>query len=231
MIINWKKIEEHFPVLLLCLYLGEMLILAISPYDRPTWWAENLPVMMVVIILVITYRYFRFSNRSYFLMALFLMYHTIGGHFTFEHTPFIWGNKLLAAVDGHFLFPEGRNNFDRLGHFLVGVFALPIAEFFYRRRLVVKWWAALLVGVLAIGFWAALYEIIEMIYALQSGGEAGQLFLGAQGDIWDAQKDMLLDILGALTTVLLFGFASKPRWTKKDKELLRKNGKRVLGQY
>ena len=29
-------------------------------------------------------------------------------------------------------------------------------------------------------------------------------FLGSQGDIWDAQKDMLADTLGAATSLLLF---------------------------
>jgi len=28
--------------------------------------------------------------------------------------------------------------------------------------------------------------------------------LGSQGDIWDAQKDMLADTLGAITSLLLF---------------------------
>ncbi|MDB4871073.1 MAG: yjdF, partial [Gemmatimonadales bacterium] len=29
-------------------------------------------------------------------------------------------------------------------------------------------------------------------------------FLGSQGDIWDAQKDMLMDTLGALASILLY---------------------------
>jgi hypothetical protein len=35
-----------------------------------------------------------------------------------------------------------------------------------------------------------------MTYAVIAGGESGAAFLGSQGDIWDAQKDMLMDILG-----------------------------------
>jgi putative membrane protein len=48
---------------------------------------------------------------------------------------------------------------------------------------------------------AALYEIIEWIYAVKEGGDAGVAFLGSQGDIWDAQKDMLMDTLGAFAGV------------------------------
>jgi putative membrane protein len=34
-------------------------------------------------------------------------------------------------------------------------------------------------------------------------GESGAAFLGSQGDIWDAQKDMLMDILGGCVFGLL----------------------------
>lgn len=51
---------------------------------------------------------------------------------------------------------------------------------------------------------AAAYEIIEWQYAVIDGGKAGLEVLGSQGDIWDAQKDMLADTLGALTSLVVF---------------------------
>lgn len=206
------KIKQYsVPILLLTLYLILFSICAINPYDRAVWWAENIPVMIPVILLVITYKKFRFSNLSYFLMWFFLSFHTVGGHYTFELVPFDWGNKMLSYLPMDFLFPEGRNNFDRLGHYLVGVFAYPLAEFTYRKKYITTIPAAILFGIMALGFWGALYEVIEMIYAIQEGGESGAAFLGSQGDIWDAQKDMFLDILGALTVSVLFYF----NWKKK----------------
>jgi putative membrane protein len=59
-------------------------------------------------------------------------------------------------------------------------------------------------GVFFIMSLAAGYEIIEWWYAVAEGGEAGLEFLGSQGDIWDAQKDMLSDTLGALSVTVLF---------------------------
>jgi len=203
------KLKKFLPGIFLVVYTIEFLILASNPYDRAVWWAENISVLIPVIFLVVTYRWFRFSNLAYFLMGMFLMYHTVGGHFTFERTPFDWGNSLLNNLHLNFLFPEGRNNFDRVGHFMVGVFAYPLAEFVYRKKFVKNIGMAMVVGVLALGFWAAFYEIIEMVYAVKDGGEAGQAFLGSQGDIWDAQKDMLLDILGAITVFILFGWRLK----------------------
>jgi putative membrane protein len=42
------------------------------------------------------------------------------------------------------------------------------------------------------------------VYAAYGGNaEAGAHLLGSQGDIWEAQKDMLMDTLGAVATILL----------------------------
>lgn len=192
----------HLPKILLILYLILFSILAIDPYDRATWLVENIPVLIAVAILVLWHRSFVFSNTAYILMWAFLSYHTIGGHWSFERVPFEYGNQLLSSLGFDFIFPDGRNNFDRVGHFFVGVFAYPIVELLLRRSLVANGLVAFLFSVFAIGFWAASYEIIEMYYAVVEGGTSGSLFLGSQGDIWDAQKDMLLDICGAI----LFSF-------------------------
>ncbi len=162
--------------------------------------------MIPVILLVITYPWFQFSKTAYLLMAVFLCYHTVGGHFTFALVPFDWGNRVLSWLNWDFVLPEGRNNFDRLGHFMVGVFAYPIAELAYRKGWVTNLGTAIALGIFALGFWGAFYEVIEMYFAEIYGGESGAAFLGSQGDVWDAQKDMLLDILGAILVSVLFWF-------------------------
>ncbi len=199
----------YLPYYLLLAYILEFSILAISPYDRAVWWAENLPVLIPVIILILTFNTFRFSNLSYLLITAFFMFHTFGGHYTFERTPFDFFNNLLTQLHVDFLFPADRNNFDRVGHFLVGILAYPIAELFLRKKWVSNSTTAIFLGIIALGFWGALYEIIEMQYAISEGGESGASFLGSQGDVWDAQKDMLLDILGAVFVFVLFGWSLK----------------------
>jgi putative membrane protein len=205
------RFKHYFPHILLILYWLLFIICAINPFNREVWWAENIPVILPVLLLMFTFRKFRFSNISYFLMWFFMSIHTIGGHYTFELVPFDFFNEQLSKLNLDFLFPTGRNNFDRVGHFFVGVFAYPLAEFTYRKKYITNIFTAILFGVFALGFWGALYEAIEMVYAIKEGGEAGAAFLGSQGDIWDAQKDMLLDILGALAVSVLFYFV----WRKK----------------
>ncbi len=206
-----NRIKHYFPLFLLILYWLLFIICAIDPFNREVWWAENIPVILPVLLLMVTFGKFRFSNISYFLMWFFISIHTIGGHYTFELVPFDFFNEQLSKLNLDFLFPTGRNNFDRVGHFFVGVFAYPLAEFTYRKKYITSIFTAILFGVFALGFWGALYEVIEMVYAIKEGGDAGAAFLGSQGDIWDAQKDMLLDILGALAVSVLFYFV----WRKK----------------
>jgi putative membrane protein len=182
--------------ILLVVYLVEFTVLAFNPYDRATWWAENIPIMLIVLALILMYPRFRFSAGAYLAMSVLIFLHTIGGHFTFERVPF----GLITD-----LFGFERNHYDRMAHFSVGFYAFPVAEILLRKNLVRSWWVLLLFPVFAIFTVAALYEIIEWLYAAIAGGETGSAFLGSQGDIWDAQKDMLADGLGAICAVTVFG--------------------------
>ena len=184
------------PKALFALYLAIFMWGAIAPYDRTTWWVENIPIVLLVMVLVVLYvRGVRFSPLAYLLMAVLPCWHTVGGHYTFERVPFGW-------VDRTFGFQ--RNMFDRIGHFSVGFYAFGIMEYLLARGKMNRR-LALLFAVFAIAFVAMSYELLEWIYAAYGGNsEAGANFLGSQGDIWDAQKDMLMDTLGAVAAVLLY---------------------------
>lgn len=194
------KQNYNLPFALLGLYGLVFAVCAISPYDRAVWWAENIPVLLIVSLLVLISRGYRFSNISYVLMTVFIVLHTIGGHFTFERVPF-------GAVSQFFGFE--RNHFDRVAHFSVGFYAYPVAEYLMVKRLVHSRWIIALFPVFAIATVAGAYEIIEWQYALNSDPSAGIAVLGSQGDIWDAQKDILADTLGALLVMAMFFVQNK----------------------
>ncbi|WP_461208504.1 DUF2238 domain-containing protein [Desulfocurvus sp. DL9XJH121] len=187
-------LSQHLPHALGALFLVYWAVLAVAPADRAVWWAENIPVAAVAALLALTWRKFRFSNLSYVLMAVWLFWHTMGGHYTFAHVPFAWFSDLFGFE---------RNQFDRVGHFSVGFYAFPLAEFLLRRRFCGPVTATLF-ALFAIMSVAAGYEIIEWWYAVLKGGNAGVEFLGSQGDVWDAQKDMLMDTLGAMAALVLY---------------------------
>ncbi len=193
--IEYERRSWTLPLCLLALYLIVFSVCSISPYDRDVWWAENIPAMLVVAALVWISLNYRFSNTSYVLMSVFIILHTIGGHYTFERVPF-------DLVTNTFGFE--RNHYDRLAHFSVGFYAYPVAEVLMRKRLVRTRWIVSLFPIFAIVTVAGVYEIIEWQYAISANPQAGVAVLGSQGDIWDAQKDILADTLGAITAMLLF---------------------------
>lgn len=185
-----------FPKLLLGAYTGLFAALAFDPYDRTVWVAENLPIVGIVLILGILYwRGIRFSPLAYGFMSILVFLHTIGGHFTFERVPFDWFNDLFGFE---------RNMYDRVAHFSVGFYAYAFAEWLDRSAVSTQRFVVYLFPLFAIAFVAMSYEIIEWWFAVSSDPNAGGAFLGSQGDIWDAQKDMLADTLGALVALVFY---------------------------
>ena len=191
-----SPVEQLTPALLLTGYIALFVWGAINPYDRATWWVENTPIVAVVATLVVLYaRGVRFSPLAYVLMAVLPYWHTVGGHYTFERVPFGWFSRAFGFE---------RNMFDRVGHFSVGFFAFGIMEYLVGRRVMTRRLASLF-ALFAIAFVAMSYELLEWAYAAYGGNaQAGANFLGSQGDVWDAQKDMLMDTIGAVMSMLLF---------------------------
>lgn len=189
-------ISKYFPHLLLVAYLLEFAFLSINPYARDVWFVENMTVFIIVVALVILYaRGVRFSNLAYFFMFILPFMHTIGGHYTFERVPFDWFNDLFGFE---------RNMYDRVAHATVGLYAYPIAEYVLaKKKVATAAWATFL-ALTSIVTVAAFYELFEWWYAVIADPTAGIAVLGAQGDIWDAQKDMLMDTLGAVFALIVF---------------------------
>jgi putative membrane protein len=189
-------IKKYIPHILLALYFIEFIIAGIHPFSRSVWYAENIPILVIVLFIVFLYwRKIRFSNVAYILIFILPFIHTIGGHYTFEFVPFDWFNNAFGFE---------RNMFDRVGHFAVGFYALPLIEYLMMRNLVSKKIVAITYSIFAIAFIAVFYEWIEWWYAELWGGDSGAAFLGSQGDIWDAQKDMFMDVSGAVVTGALY---------------------------
>ncbi|RZU47503.1 putative membrane protein [Fluviicoccus keumensis] len=183
--------KERFAPVMALVFVVFFAALGIAPVSRQVWIAEVTPVILVFLLLVGTARHYRFSNTAYGLMGFWLFWHTVGGHYTFANVPFGFITDLIGAT---------RNHFDRVGHFSVGFYAFAIIELLVKKfRLPLVF--ACLFGLFSIMSIAAGYEIIEWWYAAADGGTAGAEFLGSQGDVWDAQEDMLADTLGALFAI------------------------------
>jgi putative membrane protein len=170
-------------------------LLAISPVDRDTWLLENYLVFAVVGLLVASHRRFVFSNLSYASLGLFLLLHAVGSHYTYSLVPI--GEWLRDSFD------LSRNHYDRFVHFAFGLlFAYPMREITLRRIHAHRLWS-FVVPVLFIVSASSLYEILEWAAARATSPDVGMAYVGAQGDVWDGQKDMLLAFVGAVIAMLV----------------------------
>jgi putative membrane protein len=166
-----------------------------KPLHPDDWLLENYLVFIWVPILLVTARYFRLSDISYGLITLFICLHVVGSHYTYSEVPF--GDALRDWVGAQ------RNMYDRLVHFAYGLLlAYPIREVLMRIARLRGFWAYFFPVDVTFAF-SSIYEIIEWKAATLAAPDLGLAFLGSQGDVWDAQKDMLLAGTGAIVAMLI----------------------------
>jgi putative membrane protein len=185
----------------LALLLSGLAFLAwsgLAPNGRFNWLMETLPAIIGAALLVWVYPRFRFTTIAFCLVWIFSLILMTGGHYTYAEVPI--GNWARDT------FGFSRNHFDRLGHFFQGVIPAMLARELLLRTSGLrpgKWLFTIAVCVaLAI---SAAYELFEWRYAVAFGGQKAEDFLGSQGDIWDAQQDMCMALIGAIVSQVFLG--------------------------
>ena len=166
------------------------IVTAIEPLYPRDWLLENLLVFISCGLLAATYRRFRFSNAVYALFTVFITLHLVGAHYTYSETPIGFWIQDWFGLE--------RNHYDRFVHFCFGLLlAWPMREILMRAAGVERAWSYILAIICVLAF-SAIYEVIEGIAAVVVEPELGMAFLGTQGDVWDAQKDSALALVGAV---------------------------------
>lgn len=173
---------------------------AVNPKYPSDWLLENYLIFIFVPVLLLLSRYFRFSDLSYTLLTVFFILHLIGAHYTYAEVPFGYALQKIFCAD--------RNMYDRLVHFTFGfLLSYPVREYLIRIAGVRGFWSYYLPFDVTVAF-SAIYEIIEWQAALNVNAAAGIAFLGAQGDIWDAQKDMAAAAVGAAAAMFIIALVN-----------------------
>ena len=213
------------PAACLTAYVVVWAVMAIDPVYPDDWLLENILAVLGVAFFVLTYRSFPLSNLSYIPLTIFMILHATGAHYTYAETPI--GDWMAP------LFGWERNNFDRVVHFLFGLLlAYPMREMYYRIIGARGLWGILLPVDVMISL-SAIYELVEWGATVIVAPEAGVAFLGAQGDPWDAQKDMALASLGACITMgitLIVNLKDNPEFRAECRESLRIKRRQPLGE-
>jgi putative membrane protein len=173
-----------------------IIVSGIQPYDFGTWLLEALPVMIVLPILMLTYRKFPLTPLLYlgiFLHALVLL---MGAKYSYARVPLGFEIADLLSLS--------RNPYDKIGHFFQGLVpAIAAREILVRHQYVTKRAMRAFLVICIVLAISAMYELVEWAAALALGQGAVE-FLGTQGDPWDTQSDMFFALLGGITALLVF---------------------------
>jgi putative membrane protein len=169
--------------------------------DINNWLLENALTFLFIVVLFLFYKKYQFSDLTYLLIGIYLCLHVYGSKHTYADNPFgYW----LQEV-----FQSERNHYDRIVHFSFGfLLAYPMRELFLKWFQYPKMVAWILPIEITLSI-SGLYELIEWAVADVFFQEQGVAYLGTQGDIWDAQKDIFLAFSGALLSTSIVSILKK----------------------
>ncbi len=201
--------KNLYPGVLLGLAIVYLIYTGVRPYDRLTWLMEVLPVILAVPILTLTYRRYKLTDLTYFLIFIHALILMTGGQYTYARVPLgFWLQDWLDLT---------RNHYDRIGHLAQGfVPAMVAREILIRGKFVNgRKMLALIVVCICLAI-SAFYELIEWWSAVIMG-QGADAFLGTQGDPWDTQWDMFLALVGAVTALITLSSFHDRQIEKLDK--------------
>jgi putative membrane protein len=185
---------SRYPLALLVIVLILLAATAVNAYSVGTWTMEVFPIFIAVPILIATYRRFPLTPLVYTLIFIHACILMVGGHYTYARVPLgFWMQRTF-----HF----ARNHYDRIGHFTQGFVPALIAREVLLRRTPLRRgvWLFYIVCSICLAI-SACYEFVEW-GAAEIGGSKADDFLGAQGDPWDTQWDMLFALIGSIIAQL-----------------------------
>lgn len=182
--------------IMLSVFFATFIWSIINPKEGFTCFLEIIPAIIGVLVLALTFKKFRFTDFTYFLILIHCIVLFVGGHYTYAEVPLF---DYIREI-----FHQSRNNYDKVGHFAQGLVpAMIIRELLIRKKVIgnKSFFNFIIVSIcLAI---SAAYEWLEWGVSLATG-DGGDAFLGTQGYVWDTQSDMLFATIGAITGLLLF---------------------------
>jgi putative membrane protein len=188
--------ENHLLKIYMVVFFICWAVTFINTTNRSNWFTENVLTAIFIVLLTFTYKKFKFSDLSYTLFFVYILLHIYGAEYTYAENPFGYWLKDALHLN--------RNYYDRIVHFSFGfMLAYPMRDYFKNYMQWPDWVCWVLPVEITMSFSAA-YELIEWLVADVFYPEEGAAYLGSQGDIWDAQKDMGIAFAGSIICMLLF---------------------------
>lgn len=199
--------------LLLTLAVATVLSCLGAPYPREMYLQHSPTVFLLLFLPWVTRRY-PVRRTSFTCLIVFMLFHTLGARYIYSYVPYnVWSDHLFGTrLQDAFDFR--RNHYDRFVHFLFGLlWTLPVWDVLTRHFRVTPR-LALCFAIEFIMAASMLYEVFEWGLTMVLAPEDANAYNGQQGDLWDAQKDMALALLGSLLTATLL------HWQNRHRKLL-----------
>ena len=189
-------------------------------YDDGAIILQHIGTLLLLIPLMLELRKQRMSVLACVGLFLFTCVHIIGARYLYSNVPYDeWAKDYLNIemdIDGHYEIKAvgtgviHGNKFDRLVHFSFGLLMFPFAYQLAKRLLKgMKPLHTLLFTWLFIQTASMVYELFEWFISIVMSPENAEGYNGQQGDMWDAQKDMALALLGSTFSAVCIFFSEK----------------------
>lgn len=172
---------------------------------------QHLGTLLVSFILIADLILDRLSLKAYIGVSLFILLHIIGARWIYSNVPYQSFFESIG-IDIHELFNinSQRNHYDRLVHFSFGLLMVPFLFEIYRVR-IENTIISLVFAWLTIQTFSMFYEVFEWLLTVIIPGEGATDYNGQQGDVWDAQKDMALAMLGSTFTSIIYIYKERKK--------------------
>ena len=168
----------------------------INPVYPREQFLQHAGTVLLLIPLVVDVVKDRMPTSAFVGILLFAILHVIGARYIYSNVPYKEWSVSLGIVDADF-FQDTRNHYDRFVHFCFGVLLFPYLQYACKRWFNLKTLQAVFMAWLIIQTGSMVYELFEWLLTIVMSPEQADNYNGQQGDIWDAQKDMVLAMLGS----------------------------------
>jgi putative membrane protein len=174
----------------------------IKPLYAREMFLQHSATLLALLFMVWDIKYPKLSVSSFFMLALFMIFHAVGARWLYSMVPYELWFEFVFSWNPHDFFAWERNHYDRFVHFAFGfLLFFSFFDLFKNSRNISKRTAVLL-AFLSIQTASMVYELFEWGLTFWLSPEDAENYNGQQGDMWDAQKDMALALLGSLISTV-----------------------------
>ena len=201
--------EKLILIIALVMFTAVTFINPVYPREQ---FLQHIGTVLLLIPLIVDVVKDRMPMPAFVGILLVTLLHVIGARYIYSYVPYKDWSVSLGIVDARF-FQDPRNHYDRFVHFCFGVLLFPYLQYTCKRWFNLKTLSAVFVAWLIIQTGSMVYELFEWLLTIVMSPEQADNYNGQQGDVWDAQKDMVLAMMGSTIMAIYYICKNKFRYS------------------